>query len=917
MQFTRTIGRLSTSVLGAAALTLPLHAQGPQPYVDVARLTVSPPPIASGEFLLRGTLPIPAGTNPTTLRLVDYDGTVIADTQVEIVARRADGTADVVELLGRVHVDPAWNKSTANRQYKVYASTPSGQPSPPGGASVSTLLLEPDDVGANVQALVLNPLSVAIVARDSQGNEYSAFPLRGDHGAVRPERFGPHMSTVKTFEVMQRESPWDPNATLPEYPHMFNVEAYSSTQGEDFLLMDLVLSNGSDSYGQGANPLATPIGKMYFQDIDLLVPMDFAAQQQFLDPLSYQPGQITYARQLNGTWYNVFPLVRPEGGTDHVIGCTGQIVRRVVMWPLSSRPTGTRGLRALNQVGLGFATEATVPAGEAWSWWNTATANYFPQRVLLPQVDPADVPGIEADLAAEQAALASAILNGTAMPGPGGALRMGWAHPLGENVAYGFGGYEIHYVEGLHVLGAYSHLGMLNYYALLRVASDRMPNKLLGADGEPTTHDRWVTPQGYMPEVFNMDSLGRTVPTNVGHNQRFCPQDPSGAGDWEQNAQASPPSYESALIGYWPYDTAHLVRYTRILMALSWLANDPLAKDELLLNSELFRFTTTELPCDGNPQSQCTLGLSLERVQAVTAAYPHRGVYMDRGQGWGLNAVAAALSLEDDAFRASMAGWLGEVVQVLDDGMIVGCDPVFTTVVGGQTVPREWGMLTARPNPPDFLPDTTSCYLYGVSGNDCPGSRVTWHEMIMLWAFRGLMESAYEMTDPEWSKLRDFVVLSATGMLAPVSWSEASNQQWVWDYQPVRPHVMDPLLEPMYPWLDEPYTLDCPPFPNPCAMCPSQPYAQSIPTGTFAPVGGGNTDFYWLSAMAHAWELTADPLFLQRPIARYQVTHGAQSGTLQQQLLALLELEFDPAHPAGNAFLRYVNGSVMLAILQP
>jgi hypothetical protein len=923
---TRSAARRGVALaVGVAATAVPLCAQIQLQPKEVGSITVRPPiedvggvPTARGRrFVVKATFPLPIGAAPWGLKIVDDDNvTPIEDTQVEVVSRRADGEPDVVEVIARTR---NLNGIADDRQYRVIANPYMSIPEePPVGASASTLLSEPNELGTNVQALLADPLSIIVRAFDPLGKEYRAYPLRSQHAPAQAERWGTQISTARTFEVMECTTTPLPN----QYPHLFNLHSYLPTQRDDFLLLDLVFSNGSDGWDAPTNPLSVPLGKMYFDRVELLAPEGFVLAQQFPDPLSHHAGETPGTEVISGTTYSVYPIVKPESEDEaHVMGCAGQFLRRLVLYHDSATAVAeTRALEALDRLGQGFATAGTGVDGEWWSWWNVETSRYFPQRGLLPDLDPTDssdqvlLAAFDSALTSGYANLRDDLLNGTALNEPGASVRMGWAHPYGESIGYGYGGQGIYKLDGLRLLATKSFDGLRYYYAQMRTATERMPNALIGSDGEPTRHEKWI------PEItaglkFDMDFLENA---KIGEVPLFCP-----TPGWDQNAVVSgptaphAPSYESALLNYSRWDQAHLVRYTRMLMTLAWIANDPVSKDELRLQSELFRFMFTEVGCQG---LYCdSRPASLRSLEIVADAHPGRGIYIDRRQGWGLNAVAGAFALEDDDFRVRMNSgttpWLDKVVEVVSQALMDGCDLNFLDPLGQ---PRVWGMISAAPNPAGQQLDGSTCDTFWDTGSetDCPGGRVTWHEMILNWGLRGLLESALVQGTATHTLLQSTMIRSITGLVSPASWNEGPGRG-VFAFMPTRPHDLSNPMQSNYP-----YAIDSSLCPGgTCTPCPSHPLLQTVLDAgpAYQPHSIGNTDFYWLSNMVYAYTLTGDTLFLERPIERYSAAYPyvPLSGSLENQLEALLDEEFSPIVNAQNNWLiRVLNGSEMYAVVR-
>jgi hypothetical protein len=125
------------------------------------------------------------------------------------------------------------------------------------------------------------------------------------------------------------------------------------------------------------------------------------------------------------------------------------------------------------------------------------------------------------------------------------------------------------------------------------------------------------------------------------------------------------PPYESALLGFDPIDEAHLVRYLHDTLALVWLGNDMIAKDDLRMQAEGFRFAYHMYPQDQWGGIQPT---GMLHARNYVDAYPGWGFAYGRGEGWGLNAVCAAYSTQDDDWRAKTKHWFGLLADLVRDG---------------------------------------------------------------------------------------------------------------------------------------------------------------------------------------------------------------------------------------------------------
>jgi hypothetical protein len=122
--------------------------------------------------------------------------------------------------------------------------------------------------------------------------------------------------------------------------------------------------------------------------------------------------------------------------------------------------------------------------------------------------------------------------------------------------------------------------------------------------------------------------------------------------------------YSGSIFSWWPHDDQHLVRYTRNTKALAWLANDAMAKDDLLLSAELFHLVFHESP---HTPVEWSAGVTLELYERIAKQSPHGGLPMGREHAWGIDAMCAAYSIAPPAWRARNRNWFERVTQLLDD----------------------------------------------------------------------------------------------------------------------------------------------------------------------------------------------------------------------------------------------------------
>ncbi len=807
-------------------------------------------------FILRGTIPLPPGTylpgSPSPLVVEDSDGRLINDTQVEVVSRYPDPSdgADVVEVIARVK--PVWTGKPSHyyQRFNVFHLERQA-PQPPATPNVLDLVDGPKNVPERIQSLLVDPDSILVVATDPLGNQYVARPLRALQG-TRAHRYGPYMTTVRTYETLR---PDDPSSLPPNaYRHMMGVHSYLSTMtGEDALLLDLRFNNGSDGFNTVLG-LDDPLGKIYFERLDLYVERSATkwwARQQFRDPSAFdpfvdQPTKVVY----DGRNYYCFPIVKPMPGASgpmHLMPCKSQFLRRMVISPVGRK---LRAFGILNQEGLAYAIKwpgSNRP--KHWSWWNEDTARYFPQRYPLASIDWTNgsyggKPHLRRTLTRWFEGCRDALANSTPFPLPedkGSYTQLGWARPLGVPDGGATGGLGIQFVDGDRTVGCASTDGYRYLQLRHRLHGDRMPNVVWDQHGDPTGQDKWLVKcPSCDPVVFPVGPSGKPSWTFVVHDMNqgiydpdFCPT----STGWAQNVHVSVnglrPGYETNpdnfynLTAYYPHNTYHHIRYTRLPMALSWIANDPVARDDVRAQAEMFRLTYTEY----TNTNGAAYAASMAYDRKAVLARPGWGYHTGRGEGWGSTCMAAAYAMADDGWRASMRTWFDRVVATMDRGMSNTQTPGYGSIATG--LPYDWGSLIGL----------QSNKLYGVQPAD-PRARQTWEEMIVQSAQRAFSESVFTEADPELAVLADIRSRSYYGLISPVSWNE--NGMHIWETCPVSDSTS---TSPVTVYNCDPTTANC-------------AGANPLPGGSYAPKWKDN--HYTWPAMADGFDLTGDMIFRRR-----------------------------------------------------
>ncbi len=628
-------------VLSAPALASPANAN------DAVAVLETRAPILD-EFVLRGTIPVPPRTFPrpdgrAPLTVLDWDGTPLV-TQTEIVsryARESDG-ADVVEVIARVRRDPAITAGTPLR-YTVVRGGP---------------FMDPEEttqgLPESVLALLRDPAAIEIATYDCFGNKYISRPLNGA-GTARFVRKGPVHTELRVYQDMVPRFRVDgPTGTLP---HFFGVHAYiSAFQGSQNLGLDLRFHNGHDGHDDDS-ALDDPLGRVYFDRIEITLPAGWSIEQDFPDPF------FGSTRTANGR--RTIELVGPNpNGRLHVMRWQGQFHRRLMISPAAGNAAAAAATAQLAGAGRAFCVRGSDPIdGEAyWSWWNRDTARYFPQRQQLPLLDHVARAAMDAELVEQQKTITELLEEGGDQGiYPYEASVLGWAHPYG--VAYGgmTGGVEINLYEGITTAETASKRGYRYYSALHRMTTDRMPTALYSIEGKPSSVEEWLidVPGGsdYVPfQHFLLPFLGSSYPDPFGVRQA-----PTFQVDHVQAAGLQP-YYETRYLQFEPYDFQHYVRYTRAAKVLAWLGNDSVAKDDLRQAAETFHLSFHHYYNDPAWGSQMA---GMRSMMNAVQARPGQGCTFGRGEAWGTDCMVAAYAVADPAWRASKRPWFEELTELL------------------------------------------------------------------------------------------------------------------------------------------------------------------------------------------------------------------------------------------------------------
>src|SRR5688572_10137694 len=598
-------------------------------------------------FVLRATIPVPPGTFPRKdgllpLALRNADGFVVP-TQMQVVSSYAserDG-ADVVEVLGRVD-RPAGSAAGQRVSYQVVQYVHPNGPLP----------LDPYLVD-----FLLQPGHAFLVATDVFGHRYQVDLLRpigspANQPRVKVLRAGEAAVEFRTYNVMRPvgQAPLGP----PDGPlaHFLGAHAYVTAWAETrALTLDLRLHNGFDGHDKLERE-DDPLGKIYFRDLELWLPSDWTVVPEVQD---VQAGAIYEA----GGWTR-YPIIKPmSSGKVHVFPHQSQLERRLSI----ARKVDVSAARSLVQdEGLAFCQRGPSPSGgQLWSWWNAKTARNFPQRHRLPDLSFLNYKTLENQLAnmywmAHQA-LESGNPGNYAVP----SAALGWAHPWG--IPYGgmTGGIEVNLYEGVQLAEVATHEGWLSMRLTHRMNLDRQRNALYGIEGDPTRLEKWIQYSSFPYVNMNFWMTLINGPDPFGFNSV-----PKYQVDYVKQMGLQP-GYEDPLLDYEPHDFQHHVRFTRTPKVLAWLGNDALAKDDLRHAAEIVRMSMHDYP---NAEGKYHTGATLFALHASVANHPNNGISWGRGESWCLDAVVAAYSLSDDAFRARVLPWLRDCADIVAKGQV-------------------------------------------------------------------------------------------------------------------------------------------------------------------------------------------------------------------------------------------------------
>jgi hypothetical protein len=646
---------------------------------------------------------------------------------VEIVSRfpdDADG-ADVVEVIGRVQTPPGAVPGESRLTYEVVENPHKDRPL---------------GVRKDVLKMVSKPGNVLLVAKDCFGHRYTVDVLDGvrnalGNGSVDILRSGQGAVTLRTYDVMRPTSGTPIGAPDGALRHLFGVHGYLTVWAwTDAVSLDLRINNAASGLDK-SDPDDDPLGKAYFESLELWVPTGWEVVPDFKDPFwgNSRP---------EGNW-TAFELVRPlPGGNMHMMPAQSSMHRRVA---LAKTANVSIAQSVVEEEWLGFNERGNSPSGgELYSWWNKSTPAYFPQRHRLPELDYLGFAKVNNSVmqAYNRAknVLESGKTNGNY---PYASNVLGWAHPI--EVPYGgmTGGGNIYLYDGFRTAEVGSRLGYKAMQIDHRMAVSRQADKLYDKDGSPTNVESWVVNGSqfkYVPMTFfqvllpgSPDPFGMS--TSPGFQRAYV-----AANDMQ-------PGYEAALLNHMPLDLQHYIRFTRSPKKLAWLGNDPIAKDDLRAAAEIFRLSYHE---HATSAGGGYIGTGLLDDINFVAQFPGKGVMFGRGESWGIDSVMSAYSTAyDEEWRAQTLPYLQKIADVIVQGQS-SCNKIVQSLtwtskvgnlVGGQYRTRQ-----------SIEQAITEHMLYGLNAS----------------VFRGV--------DPGREAGLDYVLTESTkAMIGPMCWSNGAN----------------------------------------------------------------------------------------------------------------------------------------------
>lgn len=653
--------RLASCLAGALTLLGLLSPAAAQHRVGTFELLLP----RARSFVVHGTLPIPLvdlgepGRTPFALQL-EGGGNPIVPAQVEVVARRQDGSPQVVELMAPITLADNASGGVRATVAVLYGDWQVPRPVTPGETIVPLLVGE---------------RAARLVAVDPLGRRYTAV-LGGapgiGHRGVRMDREGHAVRSWRTSVVLTPEV----EAREDSVPSLGAHAYWSLYAGDSSLSLDLRVHAGLvDARSPRAEDLP-PV--TYLRELRLELPEEWSALPLVMDPAM---GPI-----LTHEGQRVVPLLAPlPRGACHALPARSQVQRRLTLFPEGAAPKDARGpwLSAL---------AFPVHRGGEWSWSTKGLRSYFPQGATLPtfeDLDPADWVSAEdgapdeprretpsarkganllrLGLEAERDQIRQALELGIPQAGLLGP-RVGWAQPplpvtpeLEERAPRAT-------LLGHRVAAAASQAGYERLLLLHRARSSRQGHACWAPSGQPLP----LLPASPVPS--QVSSPGYEAVLASGRRPAYD----RGAVHLGESVS---PTDAGSIWSWRPLRGEALMDWLLTAKALAWLGNDQLAKDDLLLEAVLAMAVD---PATGKP-ARNWLGELAEAAQAS----PGEGCTIGAEHATALDAVAAAWCLSPPLARSELQEWLLTFAHLL--GCAAAPDGIVTyrlVTTGAEAAPR-------------------------------------------------------------------------------------------------------------------------------------------------------------------------------------------------------------------------------------
>ena len=641
----------------------------------VARVELNAP--SRRTFLLRATLPVSyvdaaegqdESSSPeadlSRLSVVNHDqGRSLIPAQVQIVARRPDGRPDVIEVLAPVEL-AARERPGSRVRFNVVE-----RPEASEGAEQAQAPSLPPATSFEQRRKVgqlLDPGGDAVFelrCEDVFGNHYSVDLSAGasspGFGSLRVLEEGPWRRRTRLAAVLM---PTHESGEGPPLPHMMGVHAFrTEVSGDARLTLDLRVHCGLLSGRRLPEPGEEPVGIVYWKSLELVLPRGWNVRPLAADPFfgpMRKEGETT-----------IIPLVRAnDDGSLHVMGPGMQFQRRL---SLSTEPQDQREAPLLE--GLAFA----LSGHGLFEWSSDEGGRYFPQRTSLAPFDTyarsgsVGLAGLRAQLAGEFGARLALVTSGQANADDVVAQVMGWAHPWLYKYGGTTGGAGIQFLEGHKTLGAASASGLGQIALVHRMNVSRQREAAWDRMGDPVGYHAWLDVAddrvathfrahgGLLPDALRLPAHGGAPASEQVmqvHRRTLRP-------DYDQGDPHLPrgsfPNTDDNLWAWAPHDGQHYVRWSKNAKALVWLANDPLARDDLRLSAELCHLWLHESKGPGDKVGD------LAGLENHVRVHPNEGAWLGREAAWGIDVACAAYSVLEPAWRERQRSWLTRIARAL------------------------------------------------------------------------------------------------------------------------------------------------------------------------------------------------------------------------------------------------------------